>query len=186
MTNEQRLDNLYWLEASQDEILMEGANLQVRREFIKYRKYLKMTCKEVKKAYRRGDYSLAKKKIEETKKIIDDMYKQISRIQITSGVGSWIFGWIASDVMFIGRNIISGILGPLGATVMYVAKLIKRVNVIVDDVKKEGRHPHATDFNLYINGIKVRLDEYKKVLDDFAVLIENNEKAAKASKGKTK
>ena len=32
------------------------------------------------------------------------------------------------------------------------------------------------DFNLYINGIKVRLNEYKQTLDKFATLIEEDEK----------
>ena len=46
-------------------------------------------------------------------------------------------------------------------------------------VENENRDIDIDDFNLYINGIKVRLNEYKQTLDKFATLIEEDEKAVK-------
>ena len=182
MTNEQRIENLYWLEASQDELMMEGANWDVRRIFVKHRKNLKLSCKAVRKAYKRGDYTTAKNRIKDTKKIIDTMYKDISRIQKTAGVGSWIFGWINSNVMFIGRILICSLFAPIGNTIVTISTWIKRINTIMKDVKKEKRDVDVNDFNLYINGIKVRLNEYKQILDYFERVIVEEEKAGMKKK----
>lgn len=176
MTNEQRMENLYWLEASREEVMLEGANLDVRRIFVKHRKNLKIACKEVRKAYKRGDYTTAKNRIADTKKIIDKMCKDISRIQKTGGIGSWIFGLINSNIMFIGRTLVGSLFAPLG-TIVTISKWIKRINVIIKDCKNEKRDLDSTDLNLYINGIKVRIDEYKKVLDNFERLIDEEEKS---------
>lgn len=176
MTNEQRIENLYWLEASREEVMLEGANLDVRRIFVKHRKNLKIACKEVRKAYKRGDYTTAKNRIADTKKIIDKMYKDISKIQKTAGVGSWIFGWITGNVMFIGRILIGSLFAPLG-TIVTISRWIERINTIMKDVRKEKREADFKDFNLYINGIKVRLNEYKKILDNFERVIDEEEKS---------
>lgn len=182
MTNEQRMENLYWLEASQDELMMEGANWDVRRIFVKHRKNLKLSCIAVRKAYKRGDYTTAKNRIKDTKKIIDMMYKDISKIQKTAGVGSWIFGWITANVMFIGRILIGSLFAPIGNTIVTISTWIKRINTIMKDVKKEKRDIDAKDFNLYINGIKVRLNEYKQILDNFERVIVEEEKAGMKKK----
>lgn len=182
MTNEQRIENLYWLEASQDELMMEGANWDVRRIFVKHRKNLKLSCIAVRKAYKRGDYTTAKNRIKDTKKIIDMMYKDISKIQKTAGVGSWIFGLITGDVMFIGRILIGSLFAPIGNTIVTISTWIKRINTIMKDVKKEKRDTDAKDFNLYINGIKVRLNEYKQILDNFERVIVEEEKAGMKKK----
>lgn len=181
MLDEQRLDNLYWLEASQEEVMTEGANLDVRRIFVAHRKELKKACKSVTKAYKRGEYSDAKKNITKTKKIIDDIYKDISKIQLSSGIGSTILGWIFGDVMFIGRTLIGLILTPL-SPVLKVINLIERVEVAMKDCRDEKRDMNLGDINLYINGIKVRLTEYKKILDRIERLIDASESDAKSNK----
>lgn len=177
MTNDQRMENLYWLEASQDELMMEGANWDVRRIFVKHRKNLKLSCKAVRKAYKRGDYTTAKNRIKDTKKVIDMMYKDISKIQKTAGVGSWIFGWLNNNVMFIGRTLIGSLFAPIGNTIVTISTWIKRINTIIKDSKEENREIDFNDFNLYINGIKVRINEYKKILDNFERVIDEEEKS---------
>lgn len=177
MTNEQRMENLYWLEASREEVMLEGANWEVRRIFVEHRKNLKIACKEVRKAYKRGDYTTAKNRIADTKKIIDKMYKDISRIQKTGGIGSWIFGLISGDIMFIGRTLVGYLFAPLGNTIVTISKWIKRINVIIKDCNNEKRDLDSIDLNLYINGIKVRINEYKKILDNFERVIDEKEKS---------
>lgn len=179
MTNDQRMENLYWLEASKDEVVEEGANWDVRKEFVKYRKQLKKSCKEVEKAYRKKDFSTAKKKIKETKKLIDMMYNDFSRLQTSAGIGSWIFGWINANVMFIGRTLVSSLFGPLAQTIVSFSIIVKRINTIINDARKDNRDIDINDFNLYINGIKVRLNEYKDQLNKFEELIAEEEAATK-------
>lgn len=183
MLNEQRLDNLYWLEASQEEVMTEGANLDVRRIFVAHRKELKKGCKEVRKAYKRGDYDTAKKKIKDLKKTIDDMYKDISKLQTIAGLGSWVFGFLNANIMFIGRNIIGSIFAPIGTIVIGISVLAKRVEVIINDCKNEHRSfQFDEDTNGYINGIKVRLTEYKKILDKFERLMDSDATTLKSNK----
>lgn len=177
MTTEQRMENLYWLEASREEVMLEGANLDVRRIFVKHRKNLKIACIEVRKAYKRGDYTTAKNRIADTKKIIDKMYKDISKIQKTGGTGSWIFGLITGDIMFIGRTLVGSLFAPIGNTIVTISTWIKRINTIIKDSKEENRESNFKDFNLYINGIKVRINEYKKILDNFERVIDEEEKS---------
>ena len=105
------------------------------------------------------------------------MYSDFSRLQTSAGIGSWIFGLINSNIMFIGRTLVGSLFAPLGDTIVTISKWIKRINVIIKDCKNEKRDLDSTDLNLYINGIKVRIDEYKKVLDNFERLIDEEEKS---------
>lgn len=70
--------------------------------------------------------------------------------------------------MFIGRNLtyIIPIVEPFVYLGVEIDKVIKRINVIIKDIKKSGSLRHS-DFNLYINGIKVRLDEYEAACDRY-------------------
>lgn len=181
MLNEQRLDNLYWLEASQEEVMTEGANLDVRRIFVAHRKELKKGCKEVRKAYKQGDYDTAKKKIKDLKKTIDDMTKSIDIAAQSSGVGSWLFSLVTGNVMFIGRTLIASLFGPIGKTIMIYNLCLKRLRAIVDSCKREDRDANLKDFNGYISGIRARVAEYKKVLDDFEKYIGKEESITKSN-----
>lgn len=196
MTKEQRYDNLYWLEASVDECIEEGANLDARETFLKNKSKIAKGCKEIKKSYRIGNYRICKSAINDVKAAIDETYNEISRIQKSSGFGSWALGAIAGSFQFIGSQLIalisdtfltaslksSGIDTKPITINQFVTKarfLIKRIKVMLKDAKTDNRKLTLQDTNVYINGLKVKLNEFKKIVDKYDKLVADELKKRK-------
>lgn len=174
MLDEDRIDFLESMgiddELEEYELMLEGANLDIRRAFIAERKNIKRELKEMKKLVRKKEYSKAKEKMDSVIKRLDKVEKEIDNIDADS-MGSTIFGLFTGNIMFIGRILLSSLI-PFGTFVVEIDLLIKRLNVIISDAKKKDTGIEKEDLNLYRNGIKVRLTEYKKICKKYSNKLE--------------
>lgn len=160
-------------EAVEDELFEEGANLEIRRRFVRYRDAMKFDIKKIKKNCKHGEYDEAQKYLGELKSILAKVEKEVDDVDASDSIASTILGWVFSDIMFIGRNLtyLIPIVGPFVRLGVEIDKICKRVNVIIKESKKRGGLSHE-DFNLYRNGIKARIQEYQKICDKYSNIID--------------
>ena len=57
--------------------------------------------------------------------------------------------------------------------------LIKRIKVMLKDAKTDNRKLTLEDTNVYINGLKVKLNEFKKIVDKYDKLVADELKKRK-------
>ena len=174
MLREQRLD--MYLE-SEEELFEEGANLEIRRRFKKYRGSIKKSCRKVAKLITQKQYDEAQSEIKNLKKMLDKVSKEVDAVDADS-IGSLIFSFFTGDIMFIGRSLTTCIpkVGPFIRLAVDIDRIIKRIKVIIEDVKKRGELD-IEDFNLYRNGIKVRIKEYQSICDAYSKIIDEAKKS---------
>lgn len=165
MLDEDRIDFLESMgiddNFSDYEVMYEGANLEIRRAFVAERKAIKTELKEMKKLVKKKEYGKAKEKMDSVVSRLDKVEKEIDAVN-ADNLGSTILGFFVGNIMFLGR-ILVGSLIPFGLFVVDIDLLIKRLNVLLSDLKKKDNIIEKEDLNMYRNGIKVRVEEYKKI-----------------------
>ena len=165
-----------------DFVATEGANLDARKKFKETKKTYKEQMAKAKGYIKAKEYDKAIKVLEQSKKTVHKSYDEM--IEDGSTIGSVLFSFITGSFPFFLRDLIACVLSPLAfgipSIVNNITKLIERVNVVIKDWdKKDVKQVEMEDVNLYKNALKVRLDEYDKLLDK---TIESVRAAKKANK----
>ena len=153
------------------ENFFEGANLESREHFKQFKKEHSVLMKKYKSEVKSGKYKEAIATLKTLKKKNDAYMKKIYAEVDTAG--SIAFGFfLTGGFPFLLRSIITAltallipIVGGLAGFAASIATLIERINVIIDDCKRENRGLTVEDANLYKNAIKVRMKEYNKLYD---------------------
>ena len=164
------------------EVMTEGANLESRRIFKEFKKKYKEMMKEAKTHIKSGEYDKAVKKLEEAKKYTHKTYDKILNEDTT--MGSFVFGFLVGNVPFLLRDLGMILLSiPTFGIAGYgnqIAKIVERINVVVKDwQKKETKSVELEDVNFYKNALKVRMNEYDKMID---ITIKKVKQAKKSKK----
>ena len=164
------------------EVMTEGANLESRRIFKEFKKKYKEMMKEAKTLIKSGEYDKAVKKLEEAKKYTHKTYDKILNEDTT--MGSFVFGFLVGNVPFLLRDLGMILLSiPTFGIAGYgnqIAKIVERINVVVKDwQKKETKSVELEDVNFYKNALKVRMNEYDKMID---ITIKKVKEAKKSKK----
>lgn len=165
-----------------DFVATEGANLDARKKFKETKKTYKEQMAKAKGYIKAKEYDKAIKVLEQSKKTVHKSYDEM--IEDGSTIGSVLFSFITGSFPFFLRDLIACVLSPLAfgipSIVNNIKKLIERVNVVIKDWdKKDVKQVEMEDVNLYKNALKVRLNEYDKLLDK---TIESVRAAKKANK----
>lgn len=165
-----------------DFVATEGANLDARKKFKETKKTYKEQMAKAKGYIKAKEYDKAIKVLEQSKKTVHKSYDEM--IEDGSTIGSVLFSFITGSFPFFLRDLIACVLSPLAfgipSIVNNIKKLIERVNVVIKDWdKKDAKQVEMEDVNLYKNALKVRLNEYDKLLDK---TIESVRAAKKANK----
>lgn len=147
------------------ELMMEGANMEIRKEFIAERKNIKREIRAMKKAARHNDYREAKRLCESVADRIHRTQERIKKIDADSAI-SLGFSFFTGNAMFIGRTILGMLVFPIKIFNIPI-QWTKRVEVSMNDFK-EKKEMDLGDFNRYRNGILVRLREYERTCRKYA------------------
>ena len=173
------------------ENFFEGANLESREHFKQFKKEHSVLMKKYKSEVKSGKYKEAIATLKTLKKKNDAYMKKIYAEVDTAG--SIAFGFfLTGGFPFLLRSIITAltalllpVVGGLAGFAANIATLIERINVIIDDCKRENRGLAIEDANMYKNAIKVRMKEYNKLYDHLIqkvqMLMQNEKKAVKES-----
>ena len=139
-----------------DEIAMEGQNLDAKDIKKSYHKEIKTLAKDAKSLYKTGNYSAAKAKYTEAANLCDKMVAEIDKLE--PSVGSAVIGYFAYGFIYTAKSILYALptLG-LGAYVVAIKEVIDEIRVIITNIKKltKGEEITASDFNMYINRLKL-------------------------------
>lgn len=190
MLRTDRYDMLISLESAEERNLdimlesaafTEGANLEIRDEFKKFKAEYKERMKAIKSKMKEEKYDEAIKDLDKLKKFVHESYTKMEKIEST--VGSMLFGLLLTGGFpFMLRSIISSLLSPLtlgvSAYVTGIVTLIEQIEVLVKDIMKRGFDPNE-DLNLYKNAIKVRMNEYDRIIDQVKKIIKKKKEEKK-------
>ena len=190
MLRTDRYDMLIALESAEERNLdimlestafTEGANLEIRAEFKKFKAEYKERMKAIKSKMKEEKYDEAIKDLDKLKKFVHESYTKMEKIEST--VGSMLFGLLLTGGFpFMLRSIISSLLSPLtfgvSAYVTGIVTLIEQIEVLVKDIMKRGFDPNE-DLNLYKNAIKVRMNEYDRIIEQVKKIIKKKKEEKK-------
>ena len=190
MLRTDRYDMLIALESAEERNLdimlesttfTEGANLEIRDEFKKFKAEYKERMKAIKSKMKEEKYDEAIKDLDKLKKFVHESYTKMEKIEST--VGSMLFGLlITGGFPFMLRSIVSTLLSPLtfgiSAYVTNIVTLIEQIEVLIKDISSRGFEV-TEDLNLYKNAIKVRMNEYDKIIEHTKKIIKKKKEEKK-------
>ena len=114
-----------------DDYLYEGANLDSRKFYIKFKKQIRNNIHKAKKSMRRKNYKEAKKYLEEANKNIDDCIKAIKDCDSTAG--SVILGFFTQALPMLGRTLLLSIF-PMVSGINLVKDVLGKSNDITQAI----------------------------------------------------
>ncbi len=176
-----------------DEVMTEGANLQIRRMMIDSNKKIRENFARIKKLLKNHEYAEASKLVKYNKKIINDTYKEVKKVEST--VGSVIFAWCFTGMYPLWRKTFLGFLGfatdkkgkirndskalglLFGGTsyLSAIYKLIVTIDGAIDEYKDQ-KEVNGEVINIYkTNSLKV-LKGFSDVCDKIDAAIKDSEK----------
>lgn len=168
------------LEMYNNFVVTEGANLDARAEFKAMKKEYKALMSTAKKNIKSNRYDDAIKNVMAVKKLVHQTYDKIDKMEST--VGSFVFGLFTREFPFFLRDLAIGVLGSLTFGVASIAnqvvKIVERANVIIKDWEnRKVKQIELDDVNFYKNALKVRINEYDKMVDKTIKMIKEAKKA---------
>lgn len=136
-----------------DELIEEGANLEVRSYLKELKRDYKAYMREIKKGRSTGDYPRAIKAVQELSKVAD---KYVTLIENTeSGIGSFILGWYTSFTVTFLRDLLLAVMSPftLGITgfVASIMNLYETMGRGLGKLANRDKVKITDDFNAYKN-----------------------------------
>lgn len=136
-----------------DELIEEGANLEVRSYLKELKRDYKAYMREIKKGRSSGDYPRAIKAVQELSKVSD---KYVTLIENTeSGIGSFILGWYTSFTVTFLRDLLLAVMSPftLGITgfVASIMNLYETMGRGLGKLANRDKVKITDDFNAYKN-----------------------------------
>ena len=190
MLRTDRYDMLIALESAEERNLdimlesttfTEGANLEIRAEFKKFKAEYKERMKAIKSKMKEEKYDEAIKDLDNLKKFVHESYTKMEKIESTAG--SMLFGLLLTGGFpFMLRGIVSSLLSPLtfgvSAFVTNIVTLIERIEVLIKDISSRGFEV-TEDLNGYKNAIKVRMNEYDKIIEHTKKIIKKKKEEKK-------
>ena len=186
-----------------DESLEEGANLEMRKSFKKYKKEFKENIKYAKVNIKSGNFDEAKKFVNKAAENIANMEKEIKSID--SSAGSTVLGYFAAGLLSCVEYLPYGILAGLGASVAgsgaasgnvaksalgalistggliatyakAIPESIRSFKQLSDDLNSD-ESVSASDWNAYRNRLLVATSKLKKQVTNLSKCIDQKAKS---------
>lgn len=151
-----------------DFVATEGANLNARKKFKETKIAYKIQMAKAKKHIKAKEYDKAIDALTHAKSLVHEGYSAM--LKEDSSVGSVLFSFITSGYPFFLRDMVTFCLAPLTLGIPFIVtqvkKIIGRINVVIKDWhEKDEKMINLNDINMYKNALKVRLNEYDKLID---------------------
>lgn len=192
-------------EESNEDVLEEGANVDMTNIFKDSKKKFKAAMKESKGYIKSKDYANAKKSLNEAKSIASKMYKDIQSTHSTFGSAMWgylcmlilnwyellftnaialvgnkafQFGLSATNFSLMKKGLVLTGLGSLGSFIKSIIILIKDIKEIIERSKSSKENIYDIT-NLYKNKLMRYSKDMEKQIDKLIKEVEKKEKEDK-------
>ena len=166
---EAALDEYY----SDDDMFLEGANLDIRKRFKQFKAEFKEHAKKTKNYIEDEKFKEAKAELDKMEDILKLAKKDIQKMDTT--IGSFIFGIFTSWTVNILRTILLCFVPIIGMTVANVANIYDEWNKPVKKVFT-GEDLSLDDFNFYKNKTLSRIDYMTAQIKSMRKTIDRKEK----------
>lgn len=160
-------------ESYDNDVVTEGANLDIRAKFKKMKKEYSASMIEIKKLMKNNKFAEAEEEANKLLVLVKKAKKEVERID--SGVGSVVFGYFFDWTLTFLRTFAACLIPFVGP---YVAAILILIDEWKRPIKKiiEGDSLSEDDFNFYKNTAISRMESIEKSVNK---LIENIKEAKK-------
>ena len=135
-----------------DDYLYEGANLDSRKFYIKFKKQIRNNIHKAKKSMRRKNYKEAKKYLEEANKNIDECIKSIKECDSTAG--SVLLGYFTQSLPMLGRTLLFSIFPLVSGLSLIKGSIDKNIELVMNSDDPQKAFNLLFNNKEYINNIK--------------------------------
>lgn len=135
-----------------DDYLYEGANLDSRKFYIKFKKQIRNNIHKAKKSMRRKNYKEAKKYLEEANKNIDECIKSIKECDSTAG--SVLLGYFTQSLPMLGRTLLFSIFPLVSGLSLIKGSIDKNIESVLNSDDPQKAFNLLFNNKEYINNIK--------------------------------
>lgn len=171
--------------ASESWIAMEGYNWDKRKEYNAKRDQIKLLVKQAKKAYKAGNISEAKSKINEAITGLEDFKKGfVKECKENQDAGNAILGYFAYGWRGFGLCFLAAFatfpIGGIGAIVVAIKRQVEFWVDIIQAIAKyaKGEQLSPSDFNMYTKSMEHNMDimisNYKSLARKISAADSNN------------
>lgn len=161
-----------------EEAFEEGANMDMYRIFKEGKMNVIAHMKNANKLIKTKEYDKAIAELNLAKKELNTLNTKIDEIDAGSKA-SWIFGLFTGFIPLFGRSLLS-LVHPLVGLGLGVDSTVKWAKALIKD--SGNRKLNFGDFNQFKAGIKVRLTEFEKRINNTIVLISSKKKKEELNK----
>lgn len=169
-------DLIISMESGIYDVVLEGANLDARKNYKLCVKKHKKIFKEIKKEIKKENYSKVKKLLKEADKNIDECLKIVKTYKDMSGVGSFIFGYMFGNIPTLARSILVSLIPYVGIGIAKIVNVVENISAICRNLIENKEKVSISDFNTYQNKLITKLLHLKKAISKYELLIKEVEK----------